>query len=144
MANTPRQGNRVQDTMDKAKTAASNVGEKAKETTENISEQVRNVTERASDMASGLGQRAGETVSAVAGQMRHLASTIRESVPEEGVAGSAASAIADTLESGGTYLEGQSLTDIADDVSAIIRQHPMASVMVCFGCGYLLARSLRS
>ena len=95
MANTPRHGNRVQDSMSKAKDVASHAAEKAKETAGSVTGQAQNLAQRAGDMASDLGQRAGEKVSAVGGQMRTLASTIRENVPQEGVMGSAATAIAD-------------------------------------------------
>lgn len=151
MANTPNPGNRIQDSMEKAKSTTSHVTQKAKDTAEkaknvagSLSEQVQNVARRASGIASDVGDRAGDTVSAVGGQMRTLASTIREKVPQEGVVGSAASAIANTLESGGHYLEEQKLNDIAKDLSAVIRRYPVASVLAGFGCGFLLARTLRS
>lgn len=144
MAQNPKPAHRLEDSMQKAKDVASNVAERTKELGENVSDQAQNMAERGGELASGLGERAGETVSAVGGQMRNLAGTIRAKAPQEGMVGSAASAVANTLESGGSYLEEQSLSDMAEDLSAVIRRYPIASVMIGFGCGLLLARSFRS
>src|SRR5262245_24980755 len=99
MALDPKPGHRLQDSMQKAKDAVSNVAERTKDLGGNVADQAQNIAERAGDLASGLGERAGETVSAVGGQMRNLAGTIRASAPQEGMIGSAASAVANTLES---------------------------------------------
>lgn len=151
MANQPHRENRIQDSLEKTKGTASKATEKsknavqgAKDVAGNLTQQAQEVARHAGDIASNLGQRAGETVSAVGGQMRNLASTIRENVPAKGVVGSAASTIASTLESGGNYLEEQDIGDIAEDLSTVIRQYPIASVLAGFGCGFLLARTLRS
>ena len=152
MANTPRHGHddRTRDTMEKAKDVASNVSEKtrtaadqAKDTASNLTQQAQHAMQRAGDVASDVGQRAGEAVSSVGGQIRNLASTIRQNVPGEGTMGSAAAAIADTLESGGNYLEGQDLSAMAEDLAGVIRRYPVASVMAGVGVGFLLGCTLR-
>ena len=58
---------------------------------------------------STVGEKANEATSAVGGGMTSLASTIRENTPREGVFGAASSSVADTLEKGGRYLQGEGL-----------------------------------
>lgn len=137
MANTPKHQDRGHETTQKPGDMASNVADKAKNMASAAAGQAQNVMNRASDMAS-------DTVASVGGQMRTLANTIRENVPQEGMVGSAAAAVANTLESGVDYLEGQSLSDIGEDLSGVIRNYPLASVMVGVGFGFLLGRTLRS
>jgi hypothetical protein len=58
--------------------------------------------------------------------------------------GTAASRVADTLETGGRYLQEHGLSGIGDDFSNLIRRNPIPAVLVGIGVGFLLARSLRS
>jgi hypothetical protein len=52
--------------------------------------------------------------------------------------------VADTLETGGRYLQEHGLSGIGDDFSNLIRRNPIPAVLVGIGVGFLLARSLRS
>jgi ElaB/YqjD/DUF883 family membrane-anchored ribosome-binding protein len=75
--------------------------------------------------------------------MSSLAGTLRQNVPHEGMMGTAAGAVADRLESGGQYLQEHGLGDMADDLSSLIRQHPLPSMAIVFGIGFLLGGALR-
>ena len=55
----------------------------------------------------------------------------------------AADTAADTLERAGAYLREQDLTSIRADLEGLIRRHPLESLLVGLGVGYLLARSMR-
>jgi hypothetical protein len=98
----------------------------------------------AKDMASDIGHKAEETTAAIGGRMRSFAGTLRENLPREGMIGSASGAVADTLDSGGRYLEEEGVRGALDDFTHLIRRNPIPALLVGIGIGYLLARSLRS
>jgi hypothetical protein len=58
--------------------------------------------------------------------------------------GSAASRVADTLESGGKYLEQEGLTGMAGDVTNLIKRHPVPALLIAVAVGVLIARAIRS
>src|SRR6516162_684318 len=84
--------------------------EKAKDAASHLASQ-------ASGVASSVGQRAEDATSSLGGRMQSLAGTLRDKAPQEGMMGKASSAVADTLESGGQYLEEQGLRGMAEDVT---------------------------
>jgi len=108
--------------MDKAKETASNVADKAKQA------------------ATAVKDRADSAVSGTGKGMENLAGTIRERGPQEGMLGQASTAVADTLERTGDYLEQQGLSGMADDLTNVIRRNPIPAVLIGVGVGFLLAR----
>jgi hypothetical protein len=75
--------------------------------------------------------------------MRNLAGTIRQSAPNEGMIGSAASTVAERLEAGGRYLEEETLSDLSREAMDLIRRYPLQAMLVGIGIGYLIARATR-
>jgi hypothetical protein len=73
--------------------------------------------------------------------MQSLAGTLREKMPHEGMMGTAGSAVADTLERGGRYLQEEGLSGMAEDLTALIRRNPIPAMLIAFGVGFLIARS---
>jgi hypothetical protein len=108
-------------------------GEKAKETASHLASQ-------ASGVAASVGHKAEDATSTLGTRMQSLAGTLRDKAPEEGMMGKASSAVADTLESGGHYLEEQGLRGMAEDVTELIRKNPIPAVLIGVGFGFLLAR----
>ena len=156
MANTTNQGplNR-----DKAKDAVSTAAEKAKDTTHGVIDQAgefaSRMADKASDVASQAAHKAGQyasvagdkvenATSSVGSGMRSAADTLRDKLPHEGVLGRATSSVADTLESGGRYLENNGLSGIGEDLTGLIRRNPIPAILIALGVGFLLARSTRS
>jgi hypothetical protein len=122
-------GHRVQET-------AQTFGHRAQETASNLGNQAR-------EFASSAGQKAEGAVSSVGESMSSLAGTIRERVPQEGMLGSAAGAVADRLQSSGQYLQQHDLGDITQDLGSMIRQHPVPAICIAFGLGWLLGMASR-
>jgi len=58
--------------------------------------------------------------------------------------GTAAGSVADSLESGGRYLQQEGFSGMADDVVGCVRRYPIASMLICAGVGFCLARMLTS
>jgi hypothetical protein len=96
----------------------------------------------ASQFASNLGQRAEEATSNVGERMSTLGSTLRERGPHGGVLGSATSAVASGLESGGHYLQEQGLSGMWEDMQSLIRRYPVQALLVGVGVGFLMARAM--
>jgi ElaB/YqjD/DUF883 family membrane-anchored ribosome-binding protein len=119
--------------MDQAKQTASNIGEKARET-------AASVADKAKQAASTVKEKADQAVSGTGSGMQSLAGQIRERGPQEGMLGSASSAVAGTLEQSGRYLEEHGLSGVADDLTNTIRRNPIPAVLISIGIGYLLAK----
>ena len=133
---------------EKAKDMASSATHSAGEMASNVSQKVRDtastVGQSASDVASNVGHRAEEATSSVGGSIRSLAGQLRENLPHEGMIGSASSAVADTLDRGGRYLQEEGLRGITSDLTHLIRRNPIPAVLIALGVGFLVARSMRS
>jgi hypothetical protein len=161
MANTTTQ--KAQDTANKtaeqAKGAVSSGAEKAKDVAHTAVDRTKEVAqagvekardlantgvEKAKDAAHSAGHMAEHATESVGGGMESLAGTIRQKAPHEGVLGSAASKVADTLEQGGRYIKEEGLSGMADDLTNTIRRNPLPAVLVAVALGFLLARATRS
>ena len=88
-------------------------------------------------------ERADAATTTVGEKMTDVAQTIREKAPATGTVANVADTAADTLERAGSYLQQQDLADMRADIEGIIRRHPIESLLVGLGVGYLLARSTR-
>jgi ElaB/YqjD/DUF883 family membrane-anchored ribosome-binding protein len=136
---------------------ASDIKIRAQEVVSSVSgkaqELAGDVARKASDAASAVGHKAKETaaaavdktdgaISAVGHQLTALAGTVRKNATPEGALGSAATTVADNLQAGGRYLEEHSLDDMGKDATALIRQHPIPTVLIGFGVGCILGMAL--
>jgi hypothetical protein len=128
--------------------AAESMTEQAKETATGVMESAREMastaTRKAGEAASYVGGKAQDASTAVGSGIKSLAGTIRENAPREGMLGSAGTAVADTLESSGRYLEEYGLSGIGDDLTAMIRKNPVPALLIGIGIGFLVARATRS
>jgi vacuolar-type H+-ATPase subunit H len=102
-----------------------------------------NVADKAQETASAAVDKANDGISAVGHQMNALSGTVRKAAPQDGVIGSAATTVADQLQAGGRYLEGHGVQDIGKDLTSLVREYPIQSVLVGFGLGCLLGMTLR-
>jgi len=104
---------------------------------------VASVTDAASHMANEAGDKAQAAVGAVGCGMKSLAHNIREHAPQTGVVGSAASAVAQSLERGGHYLETEGLKEMGHDLTTLIRRNPIPALVAGIGLGFLIAQLTR-
>jgi len=153
-----RTADRAHDTVDrvtdKAHTTVDNVADKAQQVASEAKDKAQQVADKAQDLgaqavdkAQDLGaqaiDRADAATTTIGGKMNDAAQTIRDNAPTSGPVANAAGTAADTLEQAGSYLQKQDLSDIRADLEGIIRRHPVESLLVGLGVGYLLARSMR-
>jgi len=122
---------------DQAKDVISSIGETAKDT-------ASAVVHSAEDAAAYMGHKAEDATTAVGDGLTSLSKTIRAHSPQDGIAGQASTAVANTLESTGAYLKEEGLKGMADEVNELVRRHPMPALLVAVGVGFLIARMTTS
>jgi len=141
----PGVGQSVQELKSKAEETAGSVADRARETASTVGDKAREMASgignRVSEAASSVGHKADEAASSVGSDMKSLAGTMRQKLPHEGMVGSAGSAVADTLERGGRYLQNEDLSGMAGDLTNLVRRNPIPSLLIAFGVGFLIARS---
>lgn len=109
----------------------------AREKPEGLKERV---TERArSAMESGK-HRAVEGMESVGEKIDRGAEAMERRGRMSGQVGKLMHRAGDALESGANYIRTHELSTIRDDVSTRIREHPIASVGVALGTGFVLGR----
>jgi len=126
--------------LDRTADQAQNTIEKARDKVGDVAEDVK---ERATQVGSQVADRADAATTTVGERFTDAAQTIRQKAPTSGPLADAADTAADTLQRAGTYLQQQDLSDMRGDLEELIRRHPMESLLIGFGVGYLLARSTR-
>jgi ElaB/YqjD/DUF883 family membrane-anchored ribosome-binding protein len=125
---------KAEELKDQAKDSAGNISQRAQD-------MASNVTQRAQDLAAQARERAGEVMAGVGSKAHDLADTIRERAPQEGPIGRAANAVADQIEAGGAYISERGLNEMFSDVSTVVRNHPVPSIFVLLGVGFLMGRA---
>jgi len=97
---------------------------------------------KAGDAARAVGHRAGDAEAAMGSGLRSLGQNVRGHAPESGVVHNAASALADTLENSGRYLQEEGIKDMAEDVTNLVRRNPIPALLLAIGAGFLIGRAL--
>jgi hypothetical protein len=116
---------------------AGQASEKAKDLAGSAAQTARNA-------AATVGHKAEDLTERLGGSVASMGETIRQHAPREGYLGQAAGAVADTVESGGHYIEREGLNGMANDLTTLIKNNPIPALLVGFGLGFLLARITRS
>jgi hypothetical protein len=123
---------------DKAYDADASALHRARETTSAVTDKARDaastVGQRVSGAASAVGHKAEEATHSVGSGMESLAGTVR----------GASSTVADSLERGGRYLKEEGLSGVGQDLTNVVRRHPVPALLIALGIGFLIARSTRS
>jgi len=133
--------------VNQARETAAHVTEQAKQAGSTVMNQAREtaaqVTEQARQAGSTVVHKADEMAGRVGSGLESAADTIRGNAPSSGMLGSAASHVADTLESGGKYLEKEGLSGLANDLTNLIKRNPIPALLVAVAFGVLIARATR-
>jgi hypothetical protein len=124
---TSEMANKVQDKLGEAANKAKDFG--------------NTVGQKMSDAASFVGQKAEDATHRMGAGIKSLSGTLREHAPHSGMAGSASSAVADSLEKTGRYLEERGLGGVCNDLGNVIRRNPIPALLIGIGAGFLLARA---
>jgi len=142
-----RTSTRAHDAVDRASDTAhstvESVTDKAQQVAGDVKDKAQQVADRAQDLGHQAAERADAATTTVGERMTDVAQTLREKAPTTGPVADVADRAATTLHRAGTYLQQQDLADMRADLEGIIRRHPMESLLIGLGIGYLLARSTR-
>lgn len=152
MANATTNTKNFQDaagtTMDKAKDTASNFADKAKDAAGTVADKAKDALSNAGDRARDAGKSAvhmaDNATAKVGHSIENAADRLRDKAPHEGMMGSAASTVADTLERSGRYLQDEGISGMAEDLTGLIKRNPIPALLIGLGVGYLIGRALRS
>jgi len=131
-----RAADKAHDTIDAARDKAATLAEQAQQAGAQVADKAQQFGTQVADKADAATTTVGE-------KLTDVAQTIRDNAPTSGPVADAADTAAETLQRAGTYLREQDLTDIRGDLEGLIRRHPIESLLVGLGVGYLLARSMR-
>lgn len=107
-------------------------------------EMASTAAERAKEVGTAVRDRAESGLHSAGSGIRSAAETIRQNAPEGGYLGGAASTLTDTLENTGRYLEEKGMSGAAEDLTMMIRRHPVPSVLIGLGLGILLGQFMTS
>jgi uncharacterized protein YjbJ (UPF0337 family) len=118
-----------------------NIRNTAQEVAQGASQTISDAKAKAQEVASNMAETASNVTSSVGESMSSLAGTIRQNAPAEGTVGSAASAVANQLDTAGSYLKDNSFENMGRDLTALIRRYPLQSLLIGLGVGYWLARN---
>jgi hypothetical protein len=121
---------------------AQTVQDAATDVSQKAQDWAANVANKAQKTASTVLDRTNNGIAVVGHQISALGGTVRKAAPQDGVIGSAATAMADNLQVGGRYLEGHDLQHMGKDLTAMVRQYPIQSVLAGFGLGCLVGMTL--
>lgn len=129
-----------------AEEVAAYVGRKAEDAASFVGRKAENATlyvgHKAEDAACYVGQKTGDASAAVGSGLRSLGDSVRSGGPEGGMAGGATSAVADSLESSGRYLQEEGLKDMVEDISSLIRRYPIPALVIGAAAGYLAGKAM--
>jgi hypothetical protein len=104
---------------------------------------VATMTAAVQELGATTATKAHKAATGVGEKIGSLATVIRENAPHEGAVATAASAVADGLESASSYLRERNFNALAQEVTNLVRTYPVQSLLIGVGLGYLLARRSR-
>jgi hypothetical protein len=129
--------------QDLASSAARTVQEVASDVTQKAQDWAAIVADKAQETAAAAVDRTNDGIAAVGHGMSALGARVRDAAPEDGMLGSAATTVADKLQTGGHYLEGHGLKEMGKDLTDVIRHYPIQALVASFSIGCLLGWTLR-
>jgi phage-related protein len=113
---------------------------------DNVQDKAKDAMTHATDAVKSVGGAvagaADQAAGGVGSGMQYVADQARRHLPSEGVMGTASKYVADGLEQSGKYLEDKGITGMGEDLTSIIKNHPVTAMLIGIGVGYLLGRTL--
>lgn len=105
-----------------------------------MSDKASEMADKAREIPERASARADAAIGTVGEKMHSVAGTLRNNAPKEGRVACAVEKVADTLDSGGDYLSDKGVTDIAHDVTGVVKRYPMQSLWIGLGLGFLVGK----
>jgi ElaB/YqjD/DUF883 family membrane-anchored ribosome-binding protein len=121
---------------------------KVEETVEDAKSLAARAKDKAKDWAQTAGDKAKEWAHTAGERVDHARESVGEGLESMGSGlkergRSASEVVGDKLEAAGHYLREHDFSGMADSMKDVVRRHPMQSVFVGIGLGFVLARAMR-
>jgi uncharacterized protein YjbJ (UPF0337 family) len=99
---------------------------------------VASMSAKAREFGATAAKRANEAAPVIGEKIKSLASVIRGKAPHEGKIGTTATKVAGGLESASHYLQEKKFDHLGEDFRGLVRRHPVRSLLIGLGLGFLL------
>ena len=129
--------------IDKGKDALEKVKDVGNDAYGKAKDVVGSVGEMAANTATTAGERANDFTAAAGHQLRAAGDALAHKGPHDGFAGQASQAVAGTIQEAGRYIEDAKLSGMANDLGEVIKNHPIPTMLVCFGIGFCVGRAMK-
>jgi ElaB/YqjD/DUF883 family membrane-anchored ribosome-binding protein len=122
--------------------ATAGLSDDARESSEGLSGAAATAAAEAKAAASNLGQKATRKAEQVRVSAAEKLSTVASAMHAGGerIAGAAHRA-GDALDSGAEYVRGNELSEMMDDLGALVRNHPGSALLCAAALGFVLGRA---
>ena len=138
---------KAKEVADKAKEAATSVGEFASDVATAIGAMASQAASEAGSMASqaacDVSKKADNLTASAGAGIQQWADRLSKNAPHESVLGSASQAVAKSVKDGGDYLEHAKLSGVTEDIAQLVRRNPIPAVLIAIGLGWFAAHKLR-
>jgi len=129
-------------TREKAEQAGANAGRKIGEALDRGQQAASAIADKTADATSGMVQKAQDVASTVANKAQDVASNVAHKAQDVAHrAQDVASNVAHTVEEAATATK-EKVGEWTDDVTQLVRRHPMQSILIALGIGCLLGTVL--
>ncbi len=118
---------------DKTEQATKNAAEQAREAGENVAEKAKEGARYAQNKADDATKHAGD-------KTQQGADYMKEKGPKDGIMGKAVQSVADGIDRTGEYLSEQGVSGMAEDLTKVIKKHPVPAMLVGVGVGFLVGQ----
>jgi ElaB/YqjD/DUF883 family membrane-anchored ribosome-binding protein len=136
-----RAGENAGDWAANAADKAKEIGDEARSLANRAKEKVKDWAQSTGEKAKDLAHTAGEKVDTARTSVGEGLESFGSSVREKG--GSASALVGGKLEAAGNYLREHDFAGMAESMKDVVRRHPVQSVFVGIGLGFVLARAMR-
>ena len=92
---------------------------------------------------SAVGETADDLTAAAGHKVKAAGETIEKKSPHEGLTGHASQAVAGAIQGTGQYIEKAKLSGMAHDLTTLAKNHPVPTMLICFGIGYCIGHAMK-
>lgn len=124
----------------RAQATTQNVQDKARQVREKTEQSSARAQERLRSAGHEAHNRADTAMSRSGDNLQKLSANLRAQRPD-GPAGRFVDQAAGALDRSGQYLQRATPTDVRGDLEQVMRQHPLETILLGLGAGYLLNRA---
>lgn len=123
-------------------------------TADNVQQAMSHVRQAGNYLAAAFRDAAGDTMNqleakadqwaeSTGSKIKEMGANLASDPASAGVLDTVSNAVAESMVQGGDYLQNAKVSGTKDDLAKLIRRHPIASLAIAAGIGWLVGRSTR-